>query len=52
MEHISTIIAAAIVGLIVAAIVIREIKNRKSGKCCSCSGNCDGCTLCHRDESK
>ena len=52
MEHLSTIIVAAIVGITVAAIVIREVKNRKSGKGCGCGGNCGSCNLCHQDNDE
>ena len=45
MEHLSTIIVAVILGVIITAIIIREIKNRISGKACACGGDCGSCGL-------
>ncbi len=43
-----TIIISAIIGILVTAIIVREVKNRKKGKC-SCG--CSDCALkdkCHK----
>ena len=52
MEHLSTIIVAVILGVIITAILIREVKNRKSGKACACGGDCGSCGLCHSQEEQ
>ncbi len=38
----ATVIIAAIIGILVAVIIVKEIKNRKAGKC-SCG--CNECVL-------
>lgn len=48
-----TIIVAAIIAVIVLAIIIREIRNKKQGKsaCQSCGGNCSSCPGgCHSEK--
>ncbi len=53
MEYLSTIIVAAIVGIIVLAIVINGIRNKKKGKS-SCGCGCAGCPMsgkCHPDKT-
>jgi len=47
-----TIIVATIVAVIFVAIVVNEIKKKKSGKGgCSCGGNCGACGMsCHSEE--
>ena len=53
MEHLSTIIVAVILGVIITAIIIiRDIKNRKSGKACACGGDCGSCGLCHSQDEQ
>jgi hypothetical protein len=45
-----TIIIASVIGILVIAIIVGEIKKRKAGKC-SCSCGCGGCALkdkCHQ----
>ena len=50
----NTIIGAAVIGLIFAAIVVCGIINKKKGKgSCSCSGSCGGCAMsgsCHKTD--
>ncbi len=46
-----TLIVSAVIGILVIAIIISEIKKRKSGKG-SCSCGCGGCQLkdsCHKN---
>ncbi len=44
MENLSTVMVAAIVAAVFVAIVVSEIKKRRSGKgACSCG--CSGCAL-------
>ena len=47
--NLSTFIVGLIVFLVFAAIVVREVKNRRSGKGgCSCGcENCGGSSICH-----
>ncbi len=43
-----TIIISAVIGILVIAIIVKEIKNRKSGKCsCGCS-ECAFKDKCHK----
>lgn len=46
-----TIIIAAIVAAVFIAIVVSEVRKRRSGKSsCSCGGGCSGCGMngsCH-----
>ncbi len=44
-----TILVAALVAVVFIAIVVSEIKKKKSGKgSCSCGGNCGVCPMgCH-----
>ncbi|MBQ6825557.1 MAG: FeoB-associated Cys-rich membrane protein [Clostridia bacterium] len=46
--NIPTIIIAALILGVVTAIIIKEIKNRKSGKSCSCGMSCETCGLCKK----
>lgn len=49
-SYIPTIIVAAIIAVIFIAIVVNEIKKRKSGKG-SCSCGCENCGMgCHDKE--
>ena len=42
-----TLVIAAAIGIIFVAIVVNEIKKKKSGKnSCSCGGNCGVCNGC------
>ena len=54
--NIATGITLAIVAVVLIAIVVREIKNRKSGKhSCSCGGSCSACPMgccTNKDEIK
>ncbi len=44
--NIATCITLAIVAIVLIAIVINEIKKRKSGKhSCSCGGSCGACPM-------
>ncbi len=46
-----TLIVSAVIGILIIAIIINEIKKRKSGKG-SCSCGCGGCQLkdsCHKN---
>ena len=47
--NLSTFIVGLIVFLVFTAIVVREVKNRRSGKGgCSCGcENCGGSSICH-----
>lgn len=39
-----TIIIASLVAIVFVAIVVSEVRKRKSGKgACSCGGSCGGC---------
>ena len=39
MEYLPTILIAAAIAAIVVLVIVREIRNRKKGKCsCGCSG--------------
>lgn len=54
MENLSTIIVAAIIILIVAAIVFKGIRNKKQGRC-SCGCGCSGCGMsdvCNAEKDK
>ena len=45
--NLPTLLVATLILSIVAAIIIKEIKNRKSGKgTCSCGMSCDTCGCC------
>ncbi|MBR6509926.1 MAG: FeoB-associated Cys-rich membrane protein [Clostridia bacterium] len=47
--NIPTIIISVLISGLVIAIVIKEIKNRKSGKTsCSCGMSCETCGLCKK----
>ena len=52
--NLSTFIVGLIVFLVFTAIVVREIKNRRSGKGgCSCGcENCGGSAICHPGKTK
>ncbi len=46
-----TLIISAVIGIIVIAIIVNEIKKRKNGQS-SCSCGCGGCALkdkCHKE---
>ena len=43
-----TIIISAVIGILVAAIIIKEIKNRNSGKCSCGSDSCALKDKCHK----
>lgn len=49
-----TIIISAILAAVFAAIVVDQVKKKKSGKAvCSCGGNCAACGVnCHSGKSK
>ena len=47
------ILTTVLVGLVIAAlfvaVIISEVKKKKSGKStCSCGGNCGACSLCKK----
>jgi len=44
-----TIIGASVVGIIVVLILVRQIRNKRTGRGgCSCGGNCGACGMaCH-----
>ena len=47
-----TIVTASVIAVIVVAIIVKGIINRKQGKC-SCSCGCSGCAMkdkCHPKE--
>ena len=47
--NLGTIIVALVVGVILAAIIIKAVRDKRSGKS-SCSGGCKDCAnaeLCH-----
>ena len=50
----ATIIIAALVAIVFVAIIVFEVKKRKSGKgSCSCGGSCGACGMnCHSNEKK
>ena len=46
-----TIIVASIIAFVFIAIIVNEIRKKKSGKSsCSCGGNCGACGICHTDK--
>jgi hypothetical protein len=47
MEHISTIIVGAIVFAVIAAVIVKLVKDRKSGSCCGGCSGCPGAAMCH-----
>ncbi|MBP5372571.1 MAG: FeoB-associated Cys-rich membrane protein [Clostridia bacterium] len=49
-----TILVGAIVLSIVAAVIVRLVKNKKKGGGCSCSScsNCASCPMCKNREKK
>lgn len=51
----STIFVACIVAVVLLAIVVTAVQNKKKGKhTCSCGGNCGGCAMsgsCHGGET-
>lgn len=48
-----TIIISSIIAVIVIAIIVKGILNRKAGKSsCACGGGCGGCAMkgvCHKE---
>lgn len=54
-ENFATIIVAAIVLAIIAAILVKMISDKKKGKSsCSCGCGCENCAaseICHKKES-
>lgn len=43
----ATIIISLLVAVAFIAVVVSEVRKKKSGKhSCSCGGNCGGCGLC------
>ncbi len=54
--NLPTIIVLSIVVLVFLAIVIKQIRDKKAGKCsCSCGGSCGGCAFsgtCHANTEK
>jgi hypothetical protein len=49
-----TVIVASVIGVLLAAVVIKGIIDKKRGKhSCSCGGNCGACGACkYKPESK
>ena len=52
-EHLGDIIVGGILLVIVVAIVVKMVKDKKAGKSsCGCGGGCSGCAssnICHMD---
>ena len=50
----ATFAVASVIAIVFVAIIVREVKKRKSGKGgCSCSDSCAGCAMknsCHPEE--
>lgn len=44
-ENLATIIVCAVLALVTVLIVVKLVRDRKSGKA-SCGGNCAGCQNC------
>ena len=42
-ENLGTIVVAALLAVIVAAIVIKMVRDKQKGKCVGCSCGCDNC---------
>ena len=42
-ENLGTIVVAALLAVIVAAIVIKMARDKQKGKCVGCSCGCDSC---------
>ena len=42
-----TLIAGAVVVLVIGSVIVSQIRNHKKGKsACSCCGSCAGCSMC------
>ena len=54
-ENFTTIVVCLILVLIVALILVKMVKDRKTGKSCHCGTGCEGCSgasLCHAPKEK
>lgn len=45
-EYLGSIIVGLIVLAVVTLIIVKEVRDRRSGNC-SCGGNCSECGACH-----
>ena len=47
-----TIIIATVIAVIFIAVIVNEVRKKKSGKSsCSCGGNCGACGMgCHEEK--
>ncbi|MGN1329069.1 MAG: FeoB-associated Cys-rich membrane protein [Eubacterium sp.] len=50
--NIGTILVLLVVIAVVTAIIVKLVKDKKSGKGCSCSGDCSKCHGCPHGDIK
>ena len=49
IEILTTVLVGSVIAALFVAVIISEVKKKKSGKSsCSCGGNCGACDLCKK----
>lgn len=50
--NIGTIIVLLVVIAVVSAVVVKLVRDKRTGKGCSCSGDCSKCNGCYHGDMK